>query len=62
VKGIKMIPNPPCSLDITLIKKFFLPKVKSKLADLSLSQDSFKKSSLVVMQTIAIDEFATAFQ
>jgi hypothetical protein len=35
--------------------------VKSELAGLSLSQYSFKMSWVGVMQTIAEDEFATAF-
>jgi hypothetical protein len=35
--------------------------VKLELAGLSLSKDSFKTSRVGVMQTIAKDEFATAF-
>jgi hypothetical protein len=39
----------------------FFPKEKLKLAELLLSQDSFKKSWQVGMRTIAKPEFASSF-
>jgi hypothetical protein len=53
-----MTPHPPYSLDITPTNFFLFPRVKSELAGLSLSQDSFKTSWVGVLQTIAKDEFA----
>jgi hypothetical protein len=53
-----MTPHPPYSLDITPTNFYLFPRVKSELAGLSLSQDSFKTSWVGVLQTIAKDEFA----
>jgi hypothetical protein len=43
-KSIKMIPHPPYSLDINPANFFLFPRVKSEVAGLSLSQDSFNMS------------------
>jgi hypothetical protein len=50
--------HPPYSLYITPRYFFLFPRVKSELAGLSLSQDSFKTSWVGVLQTIAKDEIA----
>jgi hypothetical protein len=60
-KGVKTIPYPPYSWDITPATLFLYPRVASELAGLSLSQDSFKMSWVRVMQAVAIDESTTAF-
>ncbi len=56
-----MIPHPPCSPDITPGDFFLLPKVKSELAGLFLSQDSSMTRGAGIMWTIVEDEFAIAF-
>jgi hypothetical protein len=57
-KSVKITPYPPYSLDITPMNFFLFPRVKSELAGLSLSQDSFETSWVGVLQTITKDEFA----
>jgi hypothetical protein len=57
-KSVKMTPHPPYSLDITPTNFFLFPRVKSELAGLSLSQDSFETSWEGVLHSIAKDEFA----
>ncbi len=56
-KSFKMTSHPSYSLDITPMNFFLFPRVKSELAGLSLSQNSFKTSWVGVLQTIAKDEF-----
>ncbi len=60
-KGIKTIHRHPYLPGLTLADIFFFPRMKSELAGLSLSQDSFQKSWEGVLQTIVQDEFAPAF-
>jgi hypothetical protein len=60
--GTKTIPHLPCSPDIAPEGFFIFPKVKKELAGFLLSQDSSKMRGVGVMQTIAEDEFATAFE
>jgi hypothetical protein len=61
-KGVKTITCPPYPLDIIPADFFLFPSVKSELAGLLLSQDSFKTGWEGVMRTIAKDELATVFQ
>jgi hypothetical protein len=48
-------------LDITPADFFLFPRVKSELVGLSLTHNSFKTSWVRVIETIAEDEFSTAF-
>jgi hypothetical protein len=61
-KGVKTIPHPPYSTDPTLTDFFFFPRVKSKLAGLTLTKKSFTSSWEGIIWTIPKDDFATAFQ
>jgi hypothetical protein len=60
-KGVNTIPWPPYSLDIIPANFFLFPRVKSEMAGLLLSQDSFQTSWVGVMQAIAKDEFANPY-
>ncbi len=59
-KGVKTIPTQPIT-EYHLRELFSLSIVKSELAALSLSQESFKTYWVGVMRKIAQDEFTTAF-
>jgi hypothetical protein len=59
-KGVKTIPTQPIT-KYHPRELFSLSIVKSTLAALSLSQESFKTCWVGVMRKIAQDEFTTAF-
>jgi hypothetical protein len=56
-----MIHRPPYLPDLAPVDLFLFPRVKSELAGLARSQDSFQKSRERVVRTIAHNEFAAAF-
>jgi hypothetical protein len=51
-----MIRYPSYSPDLAAADFFLFPRMKSKLAGLSLTQESFQKNSEGVVQTILQDE------
>ncbi len=62
VKGVQTIHHPSYFSNITPANFFLFPRMKSEMAGLSLTQESFQKSWEVVVWTIAQDHFGTAFQ
>jgi histone-lysine N-methyltransferase SETMAR len=60
-KGVKMVPHPPYSPDLTPVEFFLFPKVKAKLAGQTLTQETFKNSCEGV-GSIAKEDFAAAFR
>ena len=61
-KDIKMIEHPPYSPDLAPADYFLFPKVKSALAGMYLTQETFKKEWEWAVRTIKKEEFTTAFQ
>jgi hypothetical protein len=59
-KDVKTIPHSAFLLVSVPADVFLFPRLKSELADLLLSHDSFKTSLEGVVWTIAKDEFADA--
>ncbi len=62
VKGVQTIHRPSYFSNLIPANFFLFPRMKSEMAGLSLTQESFQKSWEVVFWTIAQDNFATAFQ
>jgi histone-lysine N-methyltransferase SETMAR len=60
-KGVQMLRHPPYSPDLAPADFFLFPRVKTKLAGLSLKQETFQKSWEGVVRTIPKEDFAAAF-
>jgi hypothetical protein len=58
---IKLIEHPPYSPDLAPGNFFLFPKVQRELADLTLTQDTFKKEWEGAIRSITAADFAEAF-
>ena len=61
-KQILLLPHPPYLLDLAPADFFLFPKIKTQLAGLTLTQETFKKTWDGVTRTIAAPEYTTAFR
>jgi histone-lysine N-methyltransferase SETMAR len=61
-KGVQMICHLPYSLDLAPSDFILFERVKSELAGLSMTQESFQKSGEGIIQSIPRDDFAEAFE
>ena len=55
-----MISHRPFFLDLSSIDLFMVPKIKLKLAGISMVKDSFKNTLEGATKTLAKDDFTTA--
>jgi histone-lysine N-methyltransferase SETMAR len=61
-KGVKTVPHPPYSPDLTPGGFFLFPKVKAKLAGQTLTQETVKDSWEGIIRSIAKEDLAAAFR
>jgi histone-lysine N-methyltransferase SETMAR len=61
-KGVKTLGYPPYSPDLTPADFFLFPWVKTKLAGLSMNQETFQKNWEGVVRTIPKEDFVAAFR
>jgi hypothetical protein len=61
-KEVRTIRHLPCSTDLAPTDFLLFPKLKSELAGLSMTQESFQESSNGVIRSILQDDFAAAFR
>jgi hypothetical protein len=57
-----VLPHHSNSLDLSPVDFFLIPKVKEQLADITLTQGTFKSNLERPIRTIAIEEFAAAYR
>jgi hypothetical protein len=60
-KRIKLLSHPPYSFDLAPADFFLFPKLKKKLAGITMTQERFKKEWEGVLRGNSREEFAKAF-
>ena len=61
-RDINLLEHPPYSPDLAPADYFLFPRMKSDLAGLHMTRESFKSELERVLRNISKDDFTTAFQ